>query len=529
MTISKKRSQEVEVNNVDQNDILEAENIDQSETVEAGLIDDLKNKLSGKSEGGFFKSLLQSRRRIDTKSENKYKGNIVYEIDMCLLDDEGEVTVRVPAELRLEQATATTIDEDGDEVTSPTGNINMYLKLPDRNYSENKELNDVDTSGDDYRDIPNSKEQVGIKCWRLFNELEYSKDDDFLKQFATEKVNPDEVDFDSKQVKTITFLNPDPETGEEKEYKFKAIVEVANIERTKVNISFIYPKPSSVDDPESKWLENEDEYTDVSNTDDRIFDCIENFCSKKYDVSPEDWSPNTLTASQHNKNESIMSTKTMRIQLQKVESSDGSAIELTAINATYNPIEAMEDVNLILDEIDLDEDFPDGTDTVVYDVSTNDDEVEFNVVENTSDEENDYIECSIDNILNCEYILYLNAKHMSYTACGKEMNIIQNSVDSYSWRAQEQIDILNKLLVEYEICPINPVLRIQGLDPNHCYSNDKTYLEDFISKITEDITCLVTALNLYICNLPESVQPMIEEFIRGWNYELNYYISRLTM
>lgn len=528
MTIAKKRSQEAEVTNVDQNDILEAENIDQSETVEAGLIDDLKNKLSGKGEGGFFKSLLQSRRRIDTKSENKYKGNIVYEIDMCLLDDEGEVTVRVPAELRLEQATSTTTDEDGDEVISPTGNINMYLKLPDKNYSENKELNDVDTSGENYQNIPNSKEQVGIKCWKLFNELEYSKDDDFLKQFATEKVNPDEADFDSRNVKTITFESEDPETGEEKEFQFKAIVEVVNKERTKVNISFVYPNPQSLDDSESNWWENEDQYTNIDNDESKIEDRIVQFCEEKYGVSPSTWTK-PLTASQSLKFESIMSTKTMRIQLQKVESSDGSAIELTAINATYNPIEAMEDVNLILEEIDLDKDFPNGTDVVVYDVSTNDDEVEYNIVENTSDEENDYIECSIDNILNCEYILYLNAKHMSYTACGKEMNIIQNSVDSYSWRAQEQIDILNKLLVEYEICPINPVLRIQGLDPNHCYSNDKTYLEDFINKVTEDITCLITALNLYICNLPESVQPLIEEFIRGWSYELNYTLKRYTL
>ena len=514
MTISKKRSEEsTSVSNIDQNNILETTDVtEESETIEAGLIEDLQKKLSSKGESGFFKGLLKSRRRIDTKSENKYRGNIVYEIDMCLLNDEDEVTVRVPAELRLEQA------EDN--------KINMYLKLPDKNYSQTKTLNDVDTSGDDYQNIPNSKEQVGIKCWKLFNGLEYSKDDDFLKQFAVVKDNPDEMKFDDKNIKTITFLAPDPETGEEKEFKFKAVVEAMNKERTKVNISFIYPNPESLDDPESEWWENEDEYTNVDNTEDKIFDCIENFCDKKYDRPPEDWSPRKLTASTSVESKFISSTKTMRIELQKVESSDGYDIELSAINATYDPVEAMEDVNLILDQIDVDKDFNDDTDIIVYDISADDDELECNLVEDTIEDKNDYIKCSIDSILNCEYVLYLNSKHMSYTACGKDMDRIQCNADNYSWRAQSQIDILSKLLVEYNLDPISPIMRIQGLDSSYCYTSDKTYSEDFRMKVSEDITCLITALNLYRCNLPEDVQPMIEEFIRGWNYELNYCLQR---
>ena len=514
MTISKKRSEEsTNVFNIDQNDTIETKDLtEESETIEAGLIEDLQKKLSSKGEGGFFKSLLKSRRRIDTRSENKYRGNIVYEIDMCLLNDQDEVTVRIPAELRLEQA--------------ENNKINMYLKLPDKNYSQNKTLNDVDTSADTYRNMDNSKEKVGVYCWRLFNDLEYSKDDDFLKQFAVLKDNPDEAKFDVKNIKTITFLAPDPETGEEKEFKFKAIVEAVNKERTKVNISFIYPNPESLDDPESEWWENEDEYTNVNNTDDAILDKIVNFCEKKYGPSPTDWFPQKLTASQDVGEKHISSTKTMRIELQKVESSEGYDIELSAINATYNPVEAMEDVNAILDKIDIDRDFNKDTDIVVYDISVDDDELECNLVEEAYEEQADYVKCSIDNILNCEYVLYLNSKHMNYTACGKDMDKIQSSADNYSWRSQSQIDILSKLLVEYNLEPISPMIRIQGLDSNSSYTNDKTYLEDFKSKVSEDINCLIAALTLYSCNLPEDVQPMIEEFIRGWNYELNYCLQR---
>ena len=477
--------------------------------IEGSIIDDLKRKFSSSGLSKFFSDLLKSDRRIDTtRSEKTADGDLVYYLNLVFLQD-GDPATSVPAVLRVSR-----LSEDD------TSKVNMYLKLPAENYSESKQMVDVDTT--EYQNMDNSKEQIGKACWKLFDSLDYTKDDSFLSQFITEDLE-DKLDFSTKNSdKYVTFIHV-TESGEEQE--IVVYVDITPTEDGKVNIGFRYPDKNNLSN--KKLLSVKDKYTNVENSQEAILQKCRNFINSEYGVDAiSDWSPEQLTASE---DITTNSNKKIIMCVEKIPVDTGYDIYLKNIKASYDATEVLQDLDNILTE-----EFTDSIEESIpstYDMVVTDDSYCCNLLNDSFVDDNsvDYIESSCNAILNAAWTFYCNCLQIKYTACGRDLNTIRNTVDSFSWMLQSQIDRITSMMVEFDLEVINTLVRLQTLNTDRCYIYQDTDFESFYSTVHEDLTSYLSTLELYCCNLPPIYYEEVQNWIRSWNNEIKYTLERMSM
>ncbi len=319
------------------------------------------------------------------------------------------------------------------------------------------------------------------------------------------------------------------DNGEDIEVEFYVNGKPADEKKEYVDLSFKYPDP---DDPTSKnYLEEIDAFKKTKNTQDNIVEKCQKFIKDKYDVDTLELLPEDLTA-----NHSIVSTKSMKLTLQKIQSTIGYDIELQHIQASYLPSDVLADVNtLVADDSFVDEIPFEGPVTYDIVVTDNDIAISDSIVE---DFDQYALECkqnSYDNILSAAWLWYLDAKACMYTACGCQLDVIQRYASQYSWQANDIIDVVSKMGLELGeglefLHPISIVTKLAyrgALDRPGC--TQLTYWDEFIEKMKDDIQVLIDTLELYSCNLEKDKEIQLQNYIRMLNYELNYNLARSTM
>lgn len=484
------------------------EAITAEDDVEASVVDDLLGQLagSGKSKGNllnqFLADLFKSKKEIRTVDSAKdSNGALVFNIEMIMLNDDGNPQVVVPARIKIAQA--------GDS------KIDFFMQLPEKDYMSTKKLEDVDTS--EFKEMDNSKKAVERACWKCF-ENSGKNDEEFLKQFI---IDEDRFDFydseDGSYTRDLSCIKV-MDDGEEVEIKFKLKVTPTNAAKEFVNLGFVYPDPNNL---EGKQLVANPKYKNVDNKDAEIIEYCKKFTKEVYDVDTLEQMPDTLVASQ----DIAPDAKMLKATFKKIKSSKGYDIQMTNIFANYQPAEVLIDLAALKDDGEFVDSLPIG-EPASYSILPTDDCLEISELP-IEDQADYYEECTVNSyetVLKAAYKLYFDLEYSNFTAAGAEMMNIINLAENFNWRVRELIGTVSKMIIEDNLVLKHPVDLIHEIDI--CCQSQETKWDSFISIIRYDVECLVSSMLLYKNNISPAKKEQFNTYIRSWEYELNYTLNQ---
>lgn len=494
----------------------------------------LSSRRSGLS--GYLSDVFKSDRKIETVDASKDKdGNLVYNLKMTLLDD-GEPKVQFPAVATISQSTPGVNDK-----------INLSLKLPSKNYGEDRKLEPVDTTA--YQGVPNSKRDIERACWSCFDKVGYDQEK-FAQWFGADN---NMFDFSSgnknidRYIHKMSFIYTDDE-GNESEVEFRMAAIPDQDSKETVTISFEYPNPKTMNPKDLLAANNK--YKGIPNKQDKIIQKVQDFLKATYNIDSIEQMPESVVASADidesqdtesetpeleevtKEPEGVDPMKNMTLSFQKVKASTRYDLHLRNITANYDPSQALEDLNLLIQNDEFAESIP-VDDIVVYDVTVSDDALDTEVAEMNESAEAEYIRsCQINGfnaILDAAYALHFDATYMGYLAAGANMSEIKSMAGTYNWRTQELIDNVSILMVESNFELRHPIMRMKDIDPTNLHAGCAcNSLDQFTTQAIKDVQALINAIELYVCNYSEDIQNQMQQWLRSWKHEEDYNLYRVT-
>lgn len=448
--------------------------------------------------------------------------------------------------------------------------VNISFKYPDPNNLKSKNFKDLLTEVDRYKAVPNKQDVIVKKCLEFISKI-YDVDAieelpenleaseviegstyvtgalNFLSTLKSKLVQWFSNLFEDKDVKgeinvvksskgrhgelmfdaeMIAYKNDKPYL------KFPSSIklEPTDDKKTQINLYVRFPEKNNLDN-----LGDEIEYSDVVNNDkDVIFQRIwEMFWKMDYDPekfaekfgveeSEEEMKNTETTQTTEEEVASSMETNKLKVSLQKVHSGTQVSVRLKGIHAACDIAQSSE----IIDDITNDSEFVESMpfdDISNYSVDVVDDGYELETLETF--DANDAKQLTYNSILDVAYKFLFDCQFAGYTASGPEMSKIQNYVMNYTWKVQDLIDTVSKMVLEDSLYLIHPCLRIQNLRCVHDV-NDFTTWRGFVECMKRNIDCLIGVLDLYRCNLSDDKQESVLNWIRTWSYESNYCLDR---
>lgn len=220
------------------------------------------------------------------------------------------------------------------------------------------------------------------------------------------------------------------------------------------------------------------------------------------------------------------SSKKLRFTMQKIESHEGFDFNLTNIFASYEPTNALADINVLLEDPSFVSDIP-VEQNICYDISVADDGYEVTEISEAAKFINECRAIGYGAILDAAYKFYFDCKQCEVVAAGIERDQIQNYCCNYKWRIEEIIDSASKMVVEDNLLLIHPITRISNLGYCGFVDNQINWVA-FTNILKDDIANLISAITLYQANFSEDKQKTMEGWLRSWNIELNYNLSQAT-
>ena len=292
-------------------------------------------------------------------------------------------------------------------------------------------------------------------------------------------------DKDGNVVFTVTVYTGDADN--KKKHQFKVKVIPLEKKKDKVELHFKHPNGSKI--------------TKVVKDDKRAYD-------KAFQSVAKEWfGIDSIEDAIDQTGKSLFESKQMNVTLKKIQCSDNEeSIDLVAINCSYNPVEALDTLNLVLDD-----------DAFVQALS--DEPSSFHICED-SDEFIDVEECDsfeIDAssqlicILRSACKLICDALYFSWVTTGDDLYDLNSICDAIRYDIQYQMDSFAKhaFLEGYTIPHPNELF--DGTDTDsEGYTIDKRFA---FTKLIEDANAYACAMDLYCCNMPEYIHKMCSDYI----------------
>lgn len=212
-------------------------------------------------------------------------------------------------------------------------------------------------------------------------------------------------------------------------------------------------------------------------------------------------------------------SKKINIKLQKITGS--TDIDLLGLSTNFNPGESLTVVDDVLqnpDFVDLITETPQS-----YEVLVDDEGYDVNPCE----------ELIVDPTFSLrEIFLYMDSFNkelhiIHWMSIGNDMLKIHELAQQLYEELDTEIDELGELLVEKS--GTVPDIRYTGSSCEGPQIPDCTYSEDFqsgLKLISNDIQCLLDTIDIAYPNQPSDVQSVLDDWLRYWNKQLNYFIKR---
>lgn len=217
--------------------------------------------------------------------------------------------------------------------------------------------------------------------------------------------------------------------------------------------------------------------------------------------------------------DTVKSTNSLKVTLNTITSKTDVSINLTAINANYDIATAMQDLESVLDS----EEFVS---------QLTEEPVSFEITDSGDSYDVQQIDCvdtfgTVIQLIQAAMQLWANIRVIHWAAKGAQFFDLHDKCDELARRALSDVDIFGEYAVEVNQIAPNPasqfcnsaLLADQG---GFTAEQGYTYMRDEIKRY-------VNILEALYVNFPHDMQSVIDEMIRVWTKDANYFFTRITM
>ena len=206
------------------------------------------------------------------------------------------------------------------------------------------------------------------------------------------------------------------------------------------------------------------------------------------------------------------STKQINVTLQKITGS--TSFNVTAIKANYNPSEVLSDMDEIISQQEFLDALPEEPTT--YEIKVDDDGFDIEPCE-------ECIECnpceSLCEVFKAGIRAYRNLYILHWMASGNDMMKLHNLSEDMYKELQSEIDTVGELLVEKQST-------VPQLDfPCDYIAIQKYDFQTGLDHIKSLIQTYIDCIDYAYCNQDSDVQSTLDEWLRYWNKQLNYFVK----
>jgi hypothetical protein len=209
-------------------------------------------------------------------------------------------------------------------------------------------------------------------------------------------------------------------------------------------------------------------------------------------------------------------TRKVKVCLQKVVGTREDSINLTKIQANYDVVSAISDLESILDDdafVDTLTEAPS-----YFEISDNGSTYEVDVI-NAFDAYPDY-----GGMMLAAVELWGNLKSIHWNAKGESFFTLHEKLDTYMDHVQDDIDLLGELQAEFDVSAANPLVSTESQELVwHTYGFN---LKEGFKYAIGAARKFVAVLEANYVNCPHDVQSELDDVIRSWTKEANYKMYR---
>ena len=208
------------------------------------------------------------------------------------------------------------------------------------------------------------------------------------------------------------------------------------------------------------------------------------------------------------------------VKLNKVVGSEDISVELSGVYANYDAQQAFDDLTQVVNDDDFVAELLEEPQTFAI-VPAEDDSLSVELC----DECDEYEQHALTDILQHLYKLLFDAQAVHWNVKGETATDLHMRAESCYYDASNQIDQVAELTAE--LCgsvqhPMAYTNLTEILDT--CSGFDMT---SGITILRDDIDCLVNTLQLYSCNFDSDIQSMMDDWIRGWRKQSDYFMKNI--
>lgn len=214
------------------------------------------------------------------------------------------------------------------------------------------------------------------------------------------------------------------------------------------------------------------------------------------------------------------SSKKLKVTLNTITSATGVNVNLTAIKANYDAASAMADLETIL-----------GDDAFVAQLTEA--PISFEITDDGGDsfDIEETVEFAVDDTINqlvCAAIqLWSNLKVLHWAAKGAQMHDMHYRLDDYIWAISSDLDKFGEYAVECGQLAPNPMSCCCGaslISDSGGFTAEQGYQIAY-----QEITKYIEVLDMLYVNFPHDFQSLLDERIRHWKKDAEYFLKRVNM
>lgn len=217
-------------------------------------------------------------------------------------------------------------------------------------------------------------------------------------------------------------------------------------------------------------------------------------------------------------NKDVSSSKVLKVRLQKISSSKDINIELSSITANYNPIDAVADLDLILDNDAFVSEISDTP--TCFEISDDGDEFNISSIDEFSDID------KFNQLISTAMLTWSNLSVIHWAAKGTHFADLHEYLNDCRNRLIYEVDMIGELSMEFSDTVINPGAFMHD-DISGINDNGEGFTAEYGFQLVSDvIEQYISVLDTYYVNFPHDVQSWFDEEIRYWKKQKDYFLKQ---
>lgn len=212
----------------------------------------------------------------------------------------------------------------------------------------------------------------------------------------------------------------------------------------------------------------------------------------------------------------VQASRKISVTLQRIVSSKGDKIDMTAIKANYEPNEVMTDLTALVDDDSFADQIPDTPTS--YEITDEGDSFDIQQIESFSTNG-----CYQD-MMKTAIALYIDMTALKWRSKGTNYQTLLNIIEGLYWGVKYQIDSLADWCYEDNKSVPHPLTLIP--ECRECYQEALHQPDVAMEILQESIRSHMGCLELYYCNLTSDRQRLVDEWIRDLRHAADNSIDR---